>query len=828
MICFYAGQPSTHLDLPKGNSRFRDDAFDLRRASDNPLIENLAGKKDYAISNKCVGFNVDVGTTNQNIFYSVEIGMDSGKATSETIQTQLNMVNQANGKNTATQNISLYNLYKQRSYQCTIRCLGNALLQPTMYFNLRHVPMFNGPYFITQVDHVITPGNFQTSFSGIRQGIYDLPAIDNFLQSINQNLLTKIESIVKNSKDNITAKAITNINRSKYISQTGDSTAAAQNSCGNNLAVAYDSWGDVQSSTTMSITPQEFVNELVKKTNNTNLQVLIYAICYAKTFPEGGSNFYGYANNYANVTLTTDYGQSGTGFFSPKKYSCVNIPNLTGEKTAQPVANFDTIGRFFDFMISRLSANVDRVFNQTTGIGITKYYVCDWPVSNVSGEYYDSHISEFKTLEKRFDEAFKSAGQAGLNVESIKKVKESTAKQKKKNVETSAGVKTPANNLNTTTNVAPTCPPPTITSFSPLTGISGTILTIVGKNLDEVTGITINNVTTTTGITILNEFNISVVVPKTNNGLTNIQQNPITIRGIHGNTVTSGLFTYNPSQVTPIPNNTNNTNTQPQQTGPVTLIEKTQIGVNGSTSSLIVGVNPQVLSKNTWTLDQTVEMVVSVYDNNVVNNLKTKTLNRTVKIPIIGYVSKNVFNITHENLQVMLVSYPIEEFKASPITPTQTAQIKFTIVAAPTDRAINIQDVTQSFNFDFRPAQTTIPTFAEVAASIVLVGESPTLQGNGFDYFNVKKSDNSGYITFKFNVINFSDNNYGPKEILSYDGQFVSFSMVGGPNTKYTNECIIPGKGVFKLQIEYYPYGLTAPIGGQVLKQTVIGPPFTL
>jgi hypothetical protein len=43
--------------------------------------------------------------------------------------------------------------------------------------------------------------------------------------------------------------------------------------------------------------------------------------------------------------------------------------------------------------------------------------------------------------------------------------------------------------------------------------VSGTILTIVGKNLDEVTGVTINNVTTTTGITILNSFNISVVVP---------------------------------------------------------------------------------------------------------------------------------------------------------------------------------------------------------------------------------------------------------------------------------------------------------------------------
>ena len=53
--------------------------------------------------------------------------------------------------------------------------------------------------------------------------------------------------LVKNSKDEITAKAITNINRAKYISQTGDSTAAAQNSCSNNLVPAYDTWGDVQS-----------------------------------------------------------------------------------------------------------------------------------------------------------------------------------------------------------------------------------------------------------------------------------------------------------------------------------------------------------------------------------------------------------------------------------------------------------------------------------------------------------------------------------------------------------------------------------------------------
>ena len=48
VVCFYAGLPSAQLDLPKGNSRFRDDSFELRRASENPLIEDPANKKDYS------------------------------------------------------------------------------------------------------------------------------------------------------------------------------------------------------------------------------------------------------------------------------------------------------------------------------------------------------------------------------------------------------------------------------------------------------------------------------------------------------------------------------------------------------------------------------------------------------------------------------------------------------------------------------------------------------------------------------------------------------------------------------------------------------------
>ena len=826
MICFYAGQPSIHLDLPKGNSRFRDDAFDLRRSSDNPCIENIVGKKDYAISNRCVGFNVDVGIGNQNIFYSVEVGMDSGKATSESIQTELNMINQANGKNTATQNVSLYNLYKQRSYQCKVVCLGNALLQPTMYFNLRHVPMFNGPYFITQVDHVITPGNFQTSFGGTRQGIYDLPSIDSYLQSINLNLLTKIEALIKTSKDDVSGKADTDFDKSKYISQAADSAAAAQNSCRNNLASVYASFGNDESSTTMSISLENFVKELQRKIpNNPNLQVLIYLICYVRNFNESQKTFVGYNNNYANVTLTTNYGES-SGSFTLNTYSCVSIQNSTGTPTSQPVANFRTIDDFFNFMISRLTPRVNQVFDEVTGIGAAKYYVCYWPVSNVTEAYYNSHLSEYTQLEATFRSAFKSAGQAGLNVDSLTKSREANARETKKIVETNAGIKTPPNNLNTKTPITVSCPPPLISSFSPLTGVSGTILTIIGKNLDEVTGVTINNVLTTTGITIINATNITVVVPYS---ITTVaQSNPVIVRGVHGDSASLGNFTYNPAQVSPTPSNPSNSNNQPQQTGPVTLDGNTTSNPNGSTSTLTVGVNPKAASTNTWTLQQNVKMIISVFDNNVVNNVKTETLNRTVETTTSSYVSSNTFTVTYANVQSMLITNPINEFKTTPVTSTQTVKIKFELTAVPTDKTKNPQNVQQTFNFTFIPTPSTTPTFPEVALSITLIGESPSLQGDGPEYFNVKKPDNSGYITFRFNAPDFQEKNYSSARFIDSNGESAYFTGTGGISTNYTRVYTLSGKGVFKLQQDYYPYGFTSPIGGQILKQTVTGPPFTL
>ena len=53
MVCFYAGKPSEQLDVKNNvDYRYRNDAFDLRRASDNPLVENQVGKNFHFCKKK--------------------------------------------------------------------------------------------------------------------------------------------------------------------------------------------------------------------------------------------------------------------------------------------------------------------------------------------------------------------------------------------------------------------------------------------------------------------------------------------------------------------------------------------------------------------------------------------------------------------------------------------------------------------------------------------------------------------------------------------------------------------------------------------------------
>jgi len=704
IICFYAGQPSSNLDLPKGNSRVRNDGFELIRASENPLIEDYTNKKDWAVSNKVVGFNVDIGVRNQNIFYSFDVGMESGRATSETIKAQLDIVNQATGKNSATQNVGLYNLYKKRSYTCTVNCLGNALLQPTMYFNLRHVPMFYGPYLITDVQHTINAGNFQTQFTGVRQAIYDLPPIESYLQNLNESVLTQIESIVKNKSDKVSDKPITDINKTALLQQIGDNTAAAQNTCINNLVEPYNTW-EVSGTTTTSLTPKDLVLAIESKTSDPNLQLLIYTLCYITTY--SGGKFNGHNLNFANITLTTDYGSGGDKYFKPKISACVNISNEKNSPTSQPIAVFDSLTNFIEFMVDKLKLKVKQIFfgdGNTPPLGIEKFYACYWPKTNISPDAFDKafHNGDYKQLTATVTNAYKSAGDAQLNINATKKAQEAAAKQKQNIDKKIAGTTNTQNNLNTTSNVPVSCPPPAVIRFTPSTGVQGTIISLTGTNLNTVTAITINNVTTTTGITINDRTTLTVVVPFSNTPIP--QSDVIILRAKEGLGTSIFEFTYDPNQPAPgktttVPGIPPNSNTQPQQTiGPVLQSTTTKFP-NGFDSKIEIS-----------------RTLVGITNNYDIYSVPKTQIIFTVKRNEIGpnntIVSKEIFtgSISENNSPYLIggvltydyddLDYFADSFNAYTTTSDDEIYFKITVTATKilTTTPLTIKDATQTFN----------------------------------------------------------------------------------------------------------------------------------
>ena len=513
MVCFYVGKPSEQLPLPRQVSGYGDDGFDLRLPN-NPLIENQLDKKDWNYSNKVVGFNVDIGIRNQNVFQNFSVSQDTGKATSETIAALLTMIDQKNTRNITTQNASLYNLYKRRSYQCDVSCLGNALIRPTMYFNLRHVPMFYGPYMITEVNHVITPGDFTTNFKGVRQGFFDFPPIDNYIQKINQNLLTKIEAVLFEQTNQNSTLATTQQKKATDITaNTPNIEAASEQACLSNLNPQFQTY-ITQSYSATTVTQLEFSNAIKNKfPNNAQLQTTIYILSYVRTYStpgvEGG-NFMGMNYNFADISLDKPLPPAVENFErigGSGVYSCQRVKRSDGSTADLPVARFTSLQKYLDFMGAILQERVSQIVQGQ----MIQYYCTAFPSSQVDTQYYQNNVIQFETrFKKIFEQALESANKMRFVTDF--RLTPSQA----------SGI---PNNQNTTIPNPPACPPTTITSYSPLTGRTGTIISLSGTNLEYVREIEVgpNRVDLRT-IQFINsnliKFSIPTIVPNVPGQLT--------------------------------------------------------------------------------------------------------------------------------------------------------------------------------------------------------------------------------------------------------------------------------------------------------------------
>ena len=168
-VCTYIGQSSKHLD--SSNSEYTNDGFDIQCQGNGfkkPLPDDFTSDaKDY--ENKVAVFAVNYSQQNQNIFKDITLDQSEFGETAESLQIVDDIANNLGSENNrsfAGQNI--YNVYSVRSYKAEVEMMGNAMIQPMMYFQLNNIPMFHGAYMITHVKHSITPNNMLTNFSGVR------------------------------------------------------------------------------------------------------------------------------------------------------------------------------------------------------------------------------------------------------------------------------------------------------------------------------------------------------------------------------------------------------------------------------------------------------------------------------------------------------------------------------------------------------------------------------------------------------------------------------------------------------------------------------------
>ena len=393
LVCVYSGRDSTTL---KGNRDFRfyDDSFDWDRSQEIPFLEDQTNKTDWSQSNKCVSFLVDVGVQNQAIFNGIDVDQNNGSATAESLQMIENLRNSVSNRGVATQNVSMFNLYKNLSYTATIRSMGNALIQPTMYFKLQHLPMFEGPYFITEVSHTINPGAFETIFKGVRQSIYAPPTIDTYLASINENLLTKIQSQFSKTIKNDTIATDTPTNNN----QSGKTVPTSSSGCAILLYSTYTGFTQNTEINIKTLSSKELYTAITARVTNTNYSSLIYIISYLSSFDN--NNFKGNHYNFGNIWLTynrgdiTNYNQNIEQFFCSK--------NLV-TSSEQPYAIFPSLESYIDYMarvIERVYGKLD-YYEQVNEVDATRAPIIDaYLISWLYGEDSIGEVNASNTYAK--------------------------------------------------------------------------------------------------------------------------------------------------------------------------------------------------------------------------------------------------------------------------------------------------------------------------------------------------------------------------------------------------------------------------------------------
>ena len=193
-VCMYFGGSSSYpTGINTVGGQFNDDCIvDMTNPKDG-------GGKDFNIQTEGCIYNVDndaqvkrnpffpygkvrayrvrFAEQNQSMFTNIKIDSKEYPETNESIKILSRIAGDNKLQAPTPKGQNLYNLYENRSYKATVLGLGNMMLQPTQYFQIENVPLFNGAYITLSVEHNIEPNKMTTSVSGTKILKYPVPRV---------------------------------------------------------------------------------------------------------------------------------------------------------------------------------------------------------------------------------------------------------------------------------------------------------------------------------------------------------------------------------------------------------------------------------------------------------------------------------------------------------------------------------------------------------------------------------------------------------------------------------------------------------------------------
>lgn len=244
-VCVYTGQKSTNLDLGE-DSEYKDDGIYIQNDGCGNItgpIPKIFKEGGNSKSLDIPYFLVSYGKDNQSFFKDIKLDQREFVETAESLEIIETISNSGNKRKPSFNGQNLFNVYQKRSYSAEIEIMGNAMIQPMMYFQLNNIPMFRGAYLINNVSHSITPHNMSTTFKGQRIKNTKIKLIDE--SQLFMNLLGPLEDAgvsetINDSFEESSKKVITTTNEESTDSQTQVTTNKTQtnitNSKGGNVS----------------------------------------------------------------------------------------------------------------------------------------------------------------------------------------------------------------------------------------------------------------------------------------------------------------------------------------------------------------------------------------------------------------------------------------------------------------------------------------------------------------------------------------------------------------------------------------------------------------